>query len=82
MSQVYLDRREQVEYLRRRGLKITKSTLDKLAHTGRGPLYQIFGNRAVSTPENLDAWIDAKLTTPRRSTSEPAAVASINHKKE
>ena len=69
--QRYLDRNEQVEYLRERGLKVTKTTLQKLATTGGGPEYQIFGNKAVSTPEALDAWVARKLSAPRRSTSEP-----------
>ena len=49
----YLNRREQAEYCRERGLKITKSQLTKLAHTGGGPEYQLWGNQAVSTPEKL-----------------------------
>jgi hypothetical protein len=70
MTQRYLDRREQAAYLTQRGLKITKSQLDKLAHLGGGPVYQIWGNRAVATPENLDAWAEAQLSLPRRSTSD------------
>jgi hypothetical protein len=66
----YLNRREQVEYLKGLGLKISKPQLDKLACKGGGPEYQIWGNQAVSTPEQLDAWVDAKLTAPRRSTSD------------
>ena len=66
----YLNRREQAEYCRERGLKITQSQLTKLAHTGGGPEYQLWGNQAVSTPEKLNAWIDGKLTSPRRSTSD------------
>ena len=65
--QRYLDRNEQVEYLKERGLRVTKNTLQKLATTGGGPEYQIFGNKAVSTPEALDAWVAAKLSAPRRS---------------
>ena len=47
----YLNRREQAEYCRERGLKITKAQITKLAHLGGGPQYQIWGNQAVSTPE-------------------------------
>jgi hypothetical protein len=71
----YLTRAEQAEYCRQRGLPITKSQITKLAHEGGGPEYQIWGNKAVSTPEQVDAWIAAKLTAPRRSTSEPEAAA-------
>jgi hypothetical protein len=69
----YLNRREQAEYCQARGLSITKSVLDKMAHTGRGPAYQIWGNKAVSTPEQMDEWIASRLSATRRSTSEPEA---------
>ena len=69
----YLTRAEQARYLtEERGLPITKGTLTKLASTGGGPRYRIFGNRAVSTVEWLDEWADAKLSPPRHSTSETA----------
>ena len=66
----YLNRHKQVEYLLERGLKITKPQLDKLAHTGGGPEYFIWGNQAVSTPQKLDVWIERRLGAPRASTSE------------
>ena len=68
----YLNRREQAAYLNERGLKATKAGLDKLASIGGGPEYQIWGNQAVSTPEQLDTWIEGKLTAPRRNSSNAA----------
>ena len=68
----FFDRREAADELTRRGLKTSWRTLQKLATTGGGPIYQIFGNRAVYTDENLDAYAEGKLSAPRRSTSEPA----------
>ena len=68
----YLNRREQADYCQQRGLKITPAQITKLAHTGGGPEYQIWGNQAVSTPEQMDQWIESKLSPPRRSTSEAA----------
>lgn len=69
----YLDRRQQADYLtKERGLPITWRQLQKLAHTGGGPLYRLFGNRAVSTKEWLDEWADQRLSAPRRSTSQTA----------
>ncbi len=69
----YLTRVEQAEYLTtERGLRVSKNTLTKMASTGGGPRYCIFGNRAVSTVEWLDEWANAKLTAPRHSTSEAA----------
>jgi hypothetical protein len=68
----YLTREEASAYLTERGLKITKTTLQKMATLGGGPVYAIFGSRAVYTPPNLDAWAEAKLSAPRTSTSEAA----------
>lgn len=69
--QRYLTRDEAAAYLTAKGLKITKTTLQKLATTGGGPEYAIFGNRALSTQEQLDRWAESKLK-PRHSTSEAA----------
>jgi hypothetical protein len=69
----YLNRRQQAAYCQERGLKITYSQIQKLAHFGGGPKYQIWGNQAVSTPEWMDEFIASKLTAPRRSTSETEA---------
>jgi hypothetical protein len=66
----YLTRPEAADYLNKRGLKITKNTLQKMATTGGGPPYQLWGNITVYTPLGLDSWADAKLGAPRRSTSE------------
>jgi hypothetical protein len=66
----YLTRPESAKYLTERGLPITKHTLQKFATKGGGPEYQLWGNKAVSTPHQLDVWADSKLSTPKRSTSE------------
>ncbi|MBK5197280.1 MAG: DNA-binding protein [Methyloceanibacter sp.] len=68
----YLTREEASGYLTQRGLIIGKTTLQKMATVGGGPVYSIFGNRAVYTHANLDAWAEAKLTAPRTSTSDAA----------
>jgi hypothetical protein len=72
MSSEYLTRPEAAEHLTERGLRITKNTLQKMATVGGGPAYRRFGNRTVYTPGDLDAWAEAKLRAPRRSTSETA----------
>jgi hypothetical protein len=66
----YLSRKAAADYIKARGLFCTPGSLTKFAHKGDGPIYQIFGSRAVYTPKNLDAWIDQKLSPPRRSTSD------------
>ena len=72
MHPQYLDRREAAKYLTRRGLRTSWRTLQKMATVGGGPLYRVFGIRAVYLPADLDAWADAKLSAPRHSTSEAA----------
>lgn len=61
----FLDRSEAAEYLTSRGLRFSKNTLQKLVTTGGGPAYRRFGNRAVYAREDLDAWIESKLSAPR-----------------
>jgi hypothetical protein len=68
----YLTRAEAAAYLSERGLPITKGTLQKLATVGGGPPYRIFGNKALHEPAKLDEWAEAKLSAPKRSTSEAA----------
>jgi hypothetical protein len=73
MLVLFKSRAEAADYLTARGLPITKSTLQKLACTGGGPLYRIWGNRAVYAIEDLDGYAEAKLTLPRKSTSDIGA---------
>jgi hypothetical protein len=68
----FKSRSQAAEYLTERGLPITKSTLQKLACTGGGPVYRIWGNRSVYAVEDLDRYAETKLTPPRKSTSEAA----------
>lgn len=73
MQQQYLTRKEQAAYLKAKwNLTYSPNTLGKLATLGGGPKYQRFGNKAVSTAEWLDDWVQGKLTAPRISTSEAA----------
>jgi hypothetical protein len=67
--QPYLNRREAANYLTEKGLKTSPNTLQKKATTGGGPVYQLYGNKAVYTPTNLDIYAAAQLSTPRSSTS-------------
>jgi len=65
-----LSRDEASAYLISRGLRVARQTLAKFAVTGEGPTYRSFGTRVVYDPADLDAWIETRLTKPRRSTSE------------
>lgn len=62
---LYLTRKEAAAYLSERGLLTAPGTLQKLAVTGGGPEYSIFGNRALYKPEGLIEWALAKLKAPR-----------------
>ena len=60
-----LNRKQQSEYLfEEHGIRRTAKTLAKLAHTGKGPRYQLDGRDALSTPEWLDEWVEKILTPP------------------
>lgn len=73
--QRFLSRSEASDYLKVRGFRVEKQTLAKYAVTGAGPAYRTFGTRVVYDPMDLDAWIERRLTAPRKSTSEVLAVA-------
>ena len=68
----YLLRPQAAAYINERGLPYSATTLAKLATIGGGPKYRRFGNRAVYTTEDLDIWIEEKLSPLRASTSEGA----------
>lgn len=71
-TDVYLDRNQASEYVTRQGLPLAKTTLQKFATVGGGPIYRRFGRRAVYLASDLDAWIASKLSAPRQSTSAAA----------
>lgn len=60
----YLSRRQAANYLTAQGLPITASALTKLAHTGDGPQYKIFGRRAVYHRPDLMTWARSHMAEP------------------
>ena len=70
MSNTYLLRPESADFLTKRGFPTSKLTLQKYATIGGGPIYRIWGSRALYMPEDLLSWAEAKLSPPRRSTSD------------
>lgn len=68
-----LSRKEAARYLSDLGYPTSPNTLMKIASTGGGPIYRLFGNRALYEPVDLVSWAEGKLSSPRRSTSEVAA---------
>jgi hypothetical protein len=73
MSQRYLRRAEAARHLHERGLPCSEKTLAKYAVIGGGPIYSKFGRYPVYTAEDLDAWAQARIGQPVRSTSDYAA---------
>lgn len=68
----FLSRKEASAYLKARGLPVSPSTLNKYATVGGGPVHVKFGRLARYRPSDLDAWAAARLSAPRRSTSDRA----------
>lgn len=66
----FLDRREAAEHLTKRGVRYSWRTLQKMATTGGGPVYRLCGGRALYLPDDLDDWLEQRMSAPRRSTSE------------
>jgi len=69
MQPDFVTRQEAADHLSQRGYPIKKATLQKLASIGGGPNYRIFGNRALYSTDDLDAWVKAKIGPYRSSTS-------------
>lgn len=65
MCKQYLTRKEAAEYLTEQGTPVAPTTLQKYATVGGGPEYEIFGNRALYTKNNLNRWVKNKLSPPR-----------------
>jgi hypothetical protein len=71
----YHRRRAAAEYLReQRGIPCSEKTLAKLACIGGGPAYRLFGRIPLYSIADLDAYAEAKLSKPVRSTSEYGGV--------
>lgn len=69
MTNRYLTRREASEYLKAKGLPVAPTTLAKYVTVGGGPLYVSFGRLARYRMSDLDAWVEERLSAPRRNSS-------------
>jgi hypothetical protein len=56
-----LTRRDAAEYLEKKGVRSSQSTLARYAMGGNGPQYALIGRTAYYKPEWLDAWINSQL---------------------
>jgi hypothetical protein len=72
-------RKDASKYLaEKHGVKIAPSTLTKLYCVGGGPKCRHFGRRPLYDEPDLDAWVAARLTKARASSSEPRVIASAS----
>lgn len=55
-DRLYLTRAEAAQFLTDNGYPIGKGTLQKIASTGGGPPYRIFGNRSLYDADQLLEW--------------------------
>jgi hypothetical protein len=78
----YLDRNAQAQYLRdERGIPMSPQRLADLASDGLGPKYVLINGRALSTREDLDAWVAEQAARPviRRSRGRAIEAADCDH---
>jgi hypothetical protein len=66
-------REQAADALTERGFKTSKATLATLAARGGGPVFRKYGPRPLYRLDDLLAWAESRLTTPRQSTSEADA---------
>ncbi len=61
----YLNKKQASAYLANElGLRVSDKTLSKYITTGQGPKYFKFGWRVVYTIDNLNDWVNSKLSKP------------------
>jgi hypothetical protein len=66
----YLRRVDAADYVRKIwGIPCSPKWLAKLAVIGGGPIFRKAGRFPIYLPSDLDAWADARIGEPRRSTS-------------
>jgi hypothetical protein len=74
-----LRRKAASEYLHEaHGVDRAPSTLAKLAVTGGGPAFRRVGRVPVYTLQDLDAWVDSKLSPGMHSTSQAASKGAVS----
>ena len=69
-SKVYLRRRDAARYVTETsGMPCSPNWLAKLAVVGGGPLFRKAGRFPLYDADDLDDWIESRLSSPRRTTS-------------
>jgi hypothetical protein len=74
-------RREAATYVREKhNAPCTGATLATLASRGGGPRFYLWGRIPIYSEEDLDAWVEARMGAPVRSTSESRARSLEAHR--
>ena len=69
-TQIYLRRDQAARHIRDLwGLPCSPRWLAKLAVVGGGPIYRKAGRTPIYAPADLDAWAQARIGAPQRSSS-------------
>jgi len=75
MTSKFLNEQQASDYIgQMHGLKVAPRTLRKQRSTGGGPKFRHFGRWPVYTTEDLDDYVMAKLSEPKRSTSDAGGI--------
>ncbi|MEJ0092205.1 MAG: hypothetical protein WDN46_01865 [Methylocella sp.] len=70
ISPRYLRRANAASYVQERwGLPCSNAWLGKLAVVGGGPIFRKAGRTPIYDPIDLDAWAEARIGAPQKSTS-------------
>ncbi len=73
ISPVYLRRDKAAQHVRETwGLPCSPRWLAKLAVVGGGPIFRKAGRTPIYAPADLDAWAQARVGAPQKSTSDKA----------
>jgi len=75
----YLTRDQTAAALAAAGFPVKSKTLATKATRGGGPPYQLFGPRVLYRWRDALAWAQARLSAPRRSTSEAPSASRGRH---
>jgi hypothetical protein len=66
----FLRRAAAAQYVTEHYFPLSQQTLAKLAVIGGGPMFRKAGRYPIYEPPELDAWAQARIGPPQRSTSE------------
>jgi hypothetical protein len=75
-------RREAAAYVREKyNVPCTEATLATIASRGGGPCFSLFGRTPIYSETDLDSWVEARMGSPVRSTSEARGVRRESDRK-